>query len=371
MKSLIKHLSLGCMLLAACDEVPNRVEVTQTRTASVAPKPAVPGVTSAERFGGGVGATRKPEGDAPLAWDDPEGWSPVAPTEFRTANYSVASDTECYLTLLPGEAGGALANLNRWRDQMGLDPMSETDLAQTTRIRLLGQPAPFVVLEGEFTGMGGPSRSGWMMYGALLGTPAGTLFVKMVGPALEVRPERERFLAFCESLRIPGIDNEELAQHSDSVTSNNTESTTSGAGFEWTTPANWTQEPKRSMRVVSYRIGEGGEAECYVSVLGGGAGGVEANVNRWRDQVGLRPLTPKEVGELPQLDVLGGKATLFEASGAFTGMGGQEAVEGQSILGIIRELEGSVLFVKMVGPESIVAQERDSFVEFCTSLREG
>ena len=40
-----------------------------------------------------------------------------------------------------------------------------------------------------------------VMLGMVLVRPQGSVFVKMTGPASEVRAERERFRAFCESLR--------------------------------------------------------------------------------------------------------------------------------------------------------------------------
>jgi hypothetical protein len=262
-----------------------------------------------------------------------------------------------------------LANINRWRGQMGLGATTLEAIEAGPKIQLLGQPSAFVSLEGDFTGMGGEVRSGWKMLGALLGTPAGTLFVKMVGPAPEVDAEQDHFLEFCASLQIPGLDTSSAP--SDAAPGGGSPGQGGANNLTWSAPDGWTQEAPRSMRLVSFKLGGAGEAECYISILGGGAGGVEANVNRWRQQVGLSALTPKEVGELPQLDVLGGQATLFEASGRFTGMGGQASEEDQTILGIIRALASDVLFVKMVGPTEIVNSERENFVAFCTSLTEG
>ncbi len=350
MLSRIQYLcwSLALFGLSACSEPPSRVVVSERRVSSVAPKPAIPGATSDQRFGR-AGGTPDDSNGPPIEWDHPEGWVAVAASQFRTANFRVAKETECYITLLPGDAGGFLANVNRWRKQMGLGPTTAGEIEAGPRIDLLGQSAPFIALEGNFTGMGSEAQAGWAMYGALFGAPGGTLFVKMVGPDAEVKAERDRFVHFCASIRPVGAPRRSLT---------------------WTAPETWKDEGPRSMREVSYSIGEANEGECYISILGGGAGGVVANINRWRDQVGLDSLSPKEIGELPQLDVLGGKATLFEAAGAFKGMGGDEAEEGHAILGVIRELDSRVLFVKMVGPAELVEGERERFVAFCTSLRE-
>ena len=353
--------------LIACSETPDRVVVTRKRVASVVPRPGIPGATSEQRFGSSrpAPAGSKTTGAAPIEWDDPADWAPVAATQFRTANFKVGQETECYVTLLPGAAGGVLENVNRWRGQMGLGPTTDAEIGALAQLSLLGGPAPFVILEGNFSGMNGASGTGWLMYGTVFRARGGTLFVKMVGPAEEVRAEREKFVAFCGSIRRPGGP-----PQTQNAGSQSSQGTARPSQFAWTAPGGWMEEPKRSMREVSYSIGDAGEAECYISILGGGAGGVEANVNRWRDQVGLEPLSPKAISELPQVDVLGGKATLFEAAGEFTGMGDATAASGQAILGIIRELDSNVLFVKMVGPAELVNTERDNFISFCTSLRE-
>ena len=59
---------------------------------------------------------------------------------------------------------------------------------------------------------------------------------------------------------------------------------------KWTVPANWKAEPLGSMRKGSWSI-SGHEQYAEVSVLAfpGTVGGVTANINRWRGQIGLPP----------------------------------------------------------------------------------
>ena len=348
------------LALSACSEPPSHVIVTGSRTTSVAPKPALSGATTEQRFGRSRSvAPSGGQSESPIVWDAPSDWVQVAPSQYRNVNYRVGAETECYISLLPGEAGGLLANVNRWRtQQMGLQPATEAELKASPKIELLGESAPLIVLEGSYSGMSSEARSDWMMYGTLLVRSGGTLFVKMVGPGSEVRSQRDNFMRFCASIEARGAAN--VGKSKPQVQSK----------FAWTAPESWVKQGPRDMREVSYSFGAADEGVCYVSVFGGGVGGITANVNRWRKQVGLGDMSAKEIGELPQLDVLGGKATMFEASGAFTGMGDGEAEADQTLLGIIRELEGQVLFVKMIGPATLVAEERERFVAFCTSLRE-
>ena len=68
-------------------------------------------------------------------WSVPEGWSEdAAPRPMRLTTY-VAPDSsgpvEVAVTRFGGRVGGALANINRWRGQMGLPPVDETGLEAT------------------------------------------------------------------------------------------------------------------------------------------------------------------------------------------------------------------------------------------------
>ena len=47
-------------------------------------------------------------------------------------------------------------------------------------------------------------------------------------------------------------------------------------GLTWTEPTNWERGPERNMRVVTYVPGGRQNTECYITVLSGRAGGVEA-----------------------------------------------------------------------------------------------
>ena len=65
----------------------------------------------------------------------------------------------------------------------------------------------------------------------------------------------------------------------------------------WQTPEGWTEVPPGEMRVASFKIQgpNGKQADVSVIPLPGLAGSDEANVNRWRGQVGLSPASPDEL----------------------------------------------------------------------------
>jgi hypothetical protein len=92
-------------------------------------------------------------------------------------------------------------NVDRWYSEMGKPGPTDAELAALPRAKVLGGEAVFVEVEGTFRGMSGEPIEGAGLLGMVLERDAGSVFVKMTGPADEVRAERERFRAFAESLR--------------------------------------------------------------------------------------------------------------------------------------------------------------------------
>ncbi len=359
--------------LAGCTERGSEREITHTGTASAEERPAHPGATSAERFGSQMGPASGMSGDAGAAdsaatglrWDVPAGWVELAATQSRIANLRVgeAPGAECYVTVLQGSGGGLAANVDRWRSQMGLGPYSTQELAGLPKRLLLEQEAVLVEIDGTYTGMGSTPQADFRMYGLILSLPVGTIFVKMTGPRALLLNERERFLAFCDSLR--------LSETGEGAPAGGSSDPGAGAAPEasltWTAPQSWRADPPRPMREVSFRLGPEAKTECYVSLLGGNAGGLVANLNRWRGQLGLEAILPAELDALERIDVLGQKVPLLEAYGSYKGMDGQ-AIERAGLLAVDCELAESAVFVKMIGPEDDVRAAKADFVAFCASL---
>ena len=106
------------------------------------------------------------------------------------------------------------------------------------------------------------------------------------------------------------------------------------------------------------------KAEVTVSVFPGDTGGLLANVNRWRGQVGLTPLEPADLKKLASVDVVGGKATLVDVSGV-SPKSGQKA----RLIGAIVPREGSTWFYKLMGDEAVAEQQKAAFVKFIQTVR--
>ena len=137
----------------------------------------------------------------------------------------------------------------------------------------------------------------------------------------------------------------------------------------WDAPEGWTRAPDRAMRLVTFNAGPEDRCECYIAVLRGAAGGVGANINRWRAQMGQEPLDAEAVAALPRMQVLGQQAPFVEVHGPYEGMFG-DSLPDAVLLGVICALDDGTLFVKMIGPADAMAEQREAFVAFCQSLRQ-
>lgn len=150
-------------------------------------------------------------------------------------------------------------------------------------------------------------------------------------------------------------------------TESDTESSTGSAQLTWRTPDGWKQMPTSSMREANLRFGENDEGECYVTRLSGMGGGLAPNVNRWRKQMGAAELTEEEVAALPKKTLFGQDATLVSVDGTYSGMGA--AAKGDSRLhGLILNINGAMVTVKMTGPKELVSSNESKFDAFCASL---
>jgi hypothetical protein len=141
-----------------------------------------------------------------IHWVAPAHWKPSAPpgaaSNMRTGSFTITADdgsgrtADMAVTTFPGDVGGDLANINRWRGQLKLAPITAAQLpsARTT----VNTPA------GEFflADMTGDETPRKRTLGAWFKQPAQnrTWFFKLTGDAELVAAEREAFLAFLRTV---------------------------------------------------------------------------------------------------------------------------------------------------------------------------
>jgi len=86
-----------------------------------------------------------------LTWTVPTGWQEGQLAQFLVAKYVIAGDggaqAAVNVSSLAGDGGGFLANVNRWRGQLGLPPFTEADLLPyENQIDVIGSPYGIVDL---------------------------------------------------------------------------------------------------------------------------------------------------------------------------------------------------------------------------------
>jgi len=314
---------------------------------------------------------------------------------MRELGFKVAGRDDALWTfsIIEGSGGGLAANVNRWRRQMSLPPAGDDEIAALPRRDLLGEEAVEVDLRGRYVGMGGgPAIEDARMVGLIVSLEQVAAFVKLVGPADVVTAELEHHEGLISSLRPPGAPGGDLPPDHPPVGAAGPVSpdaelppghppmapgampsmpaAPTPSSLKWTAPASWKEQPPKPMREVTFRPEGAKDTECYVTILSGRAGGVPANLNRWRQQMGKPDLTEDEIAALPKAHVLGGDGVFLAiAEGDFTGDMGSD-VQGAAMLGFVVERASDSVFVKMLGPASEVLPERDNFESFCRSLSE-
>ncbi len=134
---------------------------------------------------------------------------------------------------------------------------------------------------------------------------------------------------------------------------------------EGVTPDGWVSKPATQFRALNYGFGASGRGECWVSLA---SGSVIDNVNRWLGQFSNSPLDEAAFQGLRRVPVAGVEGVWVEAVGTYAGMGGA-ASEGFALAGVIAEVDGRLLTVKMVGPQDEVEQAKAQLEALAASLK--
>jgi hypothetical protein len=127
-------------------------------------------------------------------WTVPATWKATAPGQMQVARFAVPEKNngkaEVFVSVFPGDTGGNLANLNRWRKQLGMEPATEQDLSQL--ISSLDPSNPQAILVDM-------SNNNRRLIGAIVPRDGKYWFYKLLGDAAAVAPEKDAFTAFAKS----------------------------------------------------------------------------------------------------------------------------------------------------------------------------
>ena len=322
--------------------------------------------------------------DSRVHWTVPAGWKTKPATQMRVGNFIAESPdgrvAEITVIPFPGQAGGEVDNVNRWRGQIKLPPVTAAEITSQT-ISIGGNQAKLYDMTSAEPIP--PSQRKTRVIAASALVDGNSWFFKLTGDEDLASAQRPAFAQFLKSVAfgssplaaaIPSTPAPPSASPVVPATATPTAPATSATGNtapttaspQWDLPKDWQPLPTNAMKVGNFSITEGdASAVVTVTTFPGDVGGSLANVNRWRGQIGLNPVAESDLGALlSPLDVDGGKAMLIDMTGQ-----GQEAGKKVRLIAVsLRKGENSWFF-KIIGDEPVVAKQRAGFIHFVQSTR--
>jgi len=307
-----------------------------------------------------------------LTWKTPAGWMEMTPGEMRVASFKITGangqSADVSVIPLPGMAGTDPANVNRWRGQVGLAPVPDEELqAAAESVVAGGLPAQLYDLVGTNSASGNAER----ILGVIQHRPDGnSWFYKMTGDADLVEQQKPAFIEFLKSLNFgpQAATQTELPPGHPAIggmTASSASATT--ARPTWQPPADWREVPPAQFLLAEYTIAgtNGAQAEVNVAQLAGDGGGLLANVNRWRQQIGLDAVDETELAALTtSLPVSGGQATVVDLSGTDLQTG-----RPTRLVGVIVPENDRTWFYKLMGDTSVVQSQKAAFLQFVQGVK--
>jgi hypothetical protein len=134
-------------------------------------------------------------------------------------------------------------------------------------------------------------------------------------------------------------------------------------GVKYTLPEGWRKARAKPPTLAAFLVTEGDkQGEVTISAFGGPAGGLLANVNRWRGQVGLPEIDEVQLEKDKDLK----KITVDNTDAHFITIAGQK---GESILGALVPRANQTWFFKMKGPADLIDKQKAAFDNFLASVQ--
>jgi hypothetical protein len=379
-------VTVGMFLLiasAGCER--DNVKVYHTDASDAAtptPPPATAPATMPMTMPDGL-PTPDNSGQPSLQYVLPAGWEKKTPSQMRVASFGISQDgKQADISVIPlgGMAGTDPANVNRWRGQVGLGPLAEAEVSKLAeKVSVGDQPADLYDLAGTAPGNGEAQR----ILGVILHRDDTAWFFKMTGDAGLVEQQKPAFIAFLKTVSfgapaavLSAVDLSQLPPSHPPIagTSPGTQNflvpnaNTSVMGGlvddrkpTWTVPSGWQEGQLAQFLVAKYVIaGADGTAAVNVSSLAGDGGGLLANVNRWRGQLGLPPLEAMT----DSIEAGDNKMQIVDFAGTDSKTG-----KPARLVGAIVPQNGQTWFYKLMGDEQVVSQQKDAFIKFIQSAK--
>jgi hypothetical protein len=268
------------------------------------------------------------------------------------ANFNISgpNNQEAQVTITPlgGLEGKEVAIVNMWRQQVGQSELSADEVTGALQpVEIAGAPGKMFEVMGEAPALGRSMR----IVTAMVHRPDASWFYKLQGDAELVEAQKPAFVAFLKSVKITDAPAASAAIAAPSAGD-------STAGSKWNAPATWKVVSPGQMQIAKFLVPEQGtaKADVTIAVFPNSTGGNLANVNRWRNQIGLPPTSESEVAQLAKpLDEKNPDAILVDIT---------NSANNRQLIGAIVPRGGQWYFFKLMGDAAAVAPQKDAFTQF-------
>jgi hypothetical protein len=303
-----------------------------------------------------------------LTWTLPDGWKEVPASGMRVASFAVSGKDgqTADVSVIPLPGGEPELDLvNMWRQQMHLPAVGSAVAEQGMESVGIGSgQGKLFDIASEEPVVDGKSRGRILV--AMVTRGPTSWFFKMTGEESFVRDQKPAFVQFLKSISFPA--GEEMTQFADAhrFLSTNARETPSANSEKpiWVVPPGWKELPPSQFLVAKFEIPGTGAARAEVNI-GAAMGGVTANVNRWRGQLGLPAMDEASLNQLiTSVDIDGGKAMLVDMTGT-----DPKTSQPARMIGAIVPRDGQTWFYKLMGDDMVVGGEKDIFTKFVQSVK--
>lgn len=207
-RSKCERLSLVLMAVCAlvgCNREPAVSQTSQPKDTSTATmpaaqaKPTLPTDHPPVQPGTAMPGMDQAAVHLELAWTAPPAWrEDKTQRPMREATFTVGEGekaAEVVVTRLGGQFGDMAANINRWRGQVGAEPLADATTAPARDVKSSAGDVKVYTMEGPAKGM---------MVG-MLKQGESTWFLKLVGDKTTVTQNVPAFDQFLQSIRIVNV----------------------------------------------------------------------------------------------------------------------------------------------------------------------
>jgi hypothetical protein len=292
----------------------------------------------------------------------PEGWEQAPGDQMSLAKFVVhgkgGAQANISVTALP--PSDEAANVNRWRRQLALEPATPEDISkQREAAKIGGHDASLFDIAGSDPATQKKTR----IVGAMASLSDAMWFFKMMGDDELVASQKSAFTKFIATFPLPGHEHPIEQTAAPAIAPSKTEppklESPATASERWKAPASWKEEPAGPMQEAKFSAANG-KATVTISIFPGETGGLRPNVDRWRRQIGLGPVTDEEFPKVQTpLELPGAKATIVDMTGS----------EQRLVAAVVTRADGSTWFIKLLGDKAGVASERAAFIDFVKTTK--